>query len=134
MLEKDLIHHAQEMLLDGRLSYRKIAEQLGVSRSSIAKIAAARRKTIVVPKPLQISEDSWYQDEGQFTRCPGCGGMVHLPCRLCDVRAQCDQELELRRIARANTLRIAVRQILLDSLRRQNQRDEAHRLSQRKAG
>ena len=79
--------HAQEvqhLLDDGMISQRKIAKQVGLSRSTVASIAsgewtARQRLRTVKPEPFA-------QSTGPIERCPGCGGRVYMPCHLCRVR------------------------------------------------
>jgi hypothetical protein len=63
-----------------------------------------------------------------------CGGMVVLPCRLCEHRTKLNEKQALRRQARLYAQQIGVRLILIDSLRRERQRDANERLGPRKAG
>jgi hypothetical protein len=55
----------------------------GVSRGTVAAIARGER-----PDRDESPGDNEPLDEplGPPERCPGCGGMVHAPCRLCRTR------------------------------------------------
>jgi len=58
---------------------------VGVSRGTVSAIATGRRGEEV----RRQSNDDYAalgQPTGPVERCPGCGGMVEMPCRLC--RAQ----------------------------------------------
>ena len=68
-------HRAIGALLEaGELSQREIARRLRVNRKTVDK--AARRLSGPDASP------------GPKRRCPTCGGMVEMPCRLCEVRHQ----------------------------------------------
>lgn len=82
MLDPRLVNEVRRLLAEGRLSQRQIAHASGVSRASVGLIARGKRPNYA-PRPLQ---DDW-RPSGPACRCHGCGGMVYLPCRLCQVRA-----------------------------------------------
>jgi hypothetical protein len=85
MIAHAKVEQIRHLLNEGHLSQRKIARHLGVSRGTVDAIAQGRR-----------SEDSPYRREpsdglpsplGPPRRCPGCGGLVQMPCLLCHIRA-----------------------------------------------
>ena len=59
-----------ERLLEAGRSYRSIAKQAGVNRSTVAKLA---REQHAAELP-------------SYVRCPGCGGLVIMPCLACRLR------------------------------------------------
>lgn len=85
MLHVAVVREIRRLLDQGQLSQRSIAARLGVSRGVVGQIAAGTRglhgsgETIRMVKPAPI--------DALATRCPGCGGKVYAPCRLCRVRA-----------------------------------------------
>ena len=81
MLKPALVAEVRRLLAEGRLSQRAIARRLGVSRGSVLAIARGKRPDRPPAEPLD--EVRW---EGPPARCPGCGGMVFLPCRACATR------------------------------------------------
>lgn len=85
MLANTLVSEIRGLLADGGLSQRKIAQRAGVSRGTVNAIARGRRPDSTVRGP-QPPDDSIAPD-GLPRRCPGCGGMVQMPCLLCYVRA-----------------------------------------------
>jgi len=86
MIAPQMIDEVRRLLAEGRLSQRQIARATNVSRGTVGAIAAGRRpdyrssRRAVDEEPLQPT--------GPPRRCPGCGGMVYLPCRLCRARRQ----------------------------------------------
>jgi hypothetical protein len=67
------------------LSHRLIASAAGVCRGTVAAIAAGRGPN---GQPHGSGNGEEFQDPaGPFERCPGCGGMVNMPCRLCLARS-----------------------------------------------
>jgi hypothetical protein len=81
MIPPSVVKRIRRLLAEGRLSGREIARLTGVSRGSVTSIARGKRRE---PPPAPAKEVS----AGPLTRCPGCGGMVHMPCRLCRLRAR----------------------------------------------
>jgi len=75
----------RRMLAQGEFSQRKIAEQTGVSRGTIGAIALGRRPDY--DDRRQAVRGDFAAPAGPLRRCPGCGGMVLMPCLLCHVRA-----------------------------------------------
>lgn len=78
LLEKVL--EVKELLDKGTLSRRAIARLTGVSRGSVNAIANGERG-LVGAEPCEEVERSTTAE-----RCPGCGGMVFMPCVLCEAR------------------------------------------------
>jgi hypothetical protein len=74
----------RHMLVEGKLSQRKIAQQTGVSRGTVGAIALGRRPDYEDRR--QTTAGGFPSSSGPAQRCPGCGGMVQMPCLLCRVR------------------------------------------------
>lgn len=68
------IESAQRLLREG-ISHRQIADQLGVSRQTVAEISAGRLTTA-------MREQS---SAAVVTRCPTCGYLVTPPCLFCTI-------------------------------------------------
>ena len=85
MLPLALVEEIRRLLNEGRLSQRKIALQLGVSRGTISAIASGRRGI----HGREPSDDGSHFPQTDLVpeRCLGCGGMVYKPCLLCQTRA-----------------------------------------------
>ena len=83
MIAEEKIREAETMLACGTMSQRKIAKMTGLSRGTISMIANGTRtiqvKTIDPNMPPE-------QENGPMVRCPGCGGMVQMPCLLCHLK------------------------------------------------
>jgi len=71
------------LLADPTLSRREIARMTGISRTTIIAIATGRRQCIARE---EIDVNAETEESPPPARCPTCGGMVILPCRLCHVR------------------------------------------------
>lgn len=69
----------QRLLAAGELSQREIARKLGVSRGTVCAIANGHNV-------LERRERANAMFGGELVRCPGCGGLVYMPCLLCRVR------------------------------------------------
>ena len=84
MIAEEKIREAETMLARGTMSQRKIAKITGLSRGTIHMIANGTRTIQVkVIDPDMPPE----QVNGPKVRCPGCGGMVQMPCLLCYLKS-----------------------------------------------
>jgi len=82
MISAERIAHVRRLLeTEPELSQRDIALRTGVSRATVGLVASGRRRDHV-PRPIEEE-----RPKGPPARCPGCGGMVYHPCRLCRVRS-----------------------------------------------
>ena len=83
MISQLAVEQIQRLLAERRLSQRKIARTVGVSRGTVGSIAKGHRPRI------HRSEDALgdpCRPLGPPRRCRGCGGLVFMPCLLCRVR------------------------------------------------
>jgi hypothetical protein len=83
MISQGIVDQIVRLLADGRMSQRKIARAVGVSRGTIGAIAKGHRPRV------RRAEDRWgepIRPLGPPRRCGSCGGLVFMPCLLCRVR------------------------------------------------
>jgi len=73
MLDPAVVALVRTMRAEG-LSYRQIAERLGISRGSVAAIVNGRRR-----EPGDADKKPELVLSGLKTRCPGCGRAMYLP-------------------------------------------------------
>ncbi len=85
MLAEAVVEEIRSLLVAGGLSQRKIARRLGVSRGTVNAISLGRRADYAPPSPAE--GECFPFPEGVPRRCPGCGGMVQMPCLLCYIRS-----------------------------------------------
>jgi len=85
VLDPVLVDTVRRLLAEKKWSLRNIARMAGVSRGTVGAIAHGKRCDR--PRPAD-EEDLLAQPSGPLRRCPGCGGLVQMPCRLCRVRAR----------------------------------------------
>jgi hypothetical protein len=103
MLPIGKVREVERLLAEGRLSQRKIAHVLGISRGVVSLIARGLRPDY---EARQRDRDESAQQQGPIERCPGCGGRVYTPCRLCHVRKlQVNEKVTLDRLRRQARLR-----------------------------
>jgi transcriptional regulator with XRE-family HTH domain len=84
MLAPSMVGEIRRLLADDKLSQRKIARRTGVSRGTVAAIAAGRRPDY--ERLRAARQEDALEPTGPLMRCPQCGGKVYLPCRLCHAR------------------------------------------------
>jgi transcriptional regulator with XRE-family HTH domain len=121
MLAVTKVQEAQRLLAEGRLSQRRIAALIGISRSTLSGIAAGTRPDYDALRRARGDDE---EPLGPVERCPGCGGRVHMPCRLCRVRKIKHQEQQTRRVLRRQARQLAL-QRLLTAVREANQARDA---------
>jgi len=84
MLAPGLVAEVRRLLVERRLSQRKIARTTGVSRGTVNAIARGIRPDYETRRgPWQ---GHFVPPSGPLRRCPGCGGLVQMPCLVCYVR------------------------------------------------
>ncbi len=98
MIVQGKVREVERLLAGGSLSQRKIAKMLGISRAVVGAIAAGERPDYEAIR--QARQEDNPEPLGPLGRCPGCGGLVYSPCRLCRVRMIKDRERRLVREAR----------------------------------
>lgn len=76
MLARATVKHVKRLLAETNLPRREIARIAGVNRNTVDAIALGRRADRRPPEP----------DDRPPQWCRGCGAMVLMPCRLCQVR------------------------------------------------
>jgi transposase len=72
-------------LWNSGLSLRQASTKVGISRNTAEKIVAGEymcRNDDFVPES-KLKSRTARVNEAKLVRCPGCGGKVELPCRLC---------------------------------------------------
>jgi hypothetical protein len=96
MIAPHLVEQVQQLLGRGKLSHRKIARITGVSRGTIAAIASGKR--CIRPRTIVYWEDEPVVPDVPPQRCPDCGGMVFMPCRVCRTRKAMAASAALREL------------------------------------
>ncbi len=109
MLALEKIKEVERLLAQGTYSQRQISRLTGVSRATIGGIASGRRPDYEAMVREKQLED---QPPGPLARCPGCGGLVYTPCRLCRVRALKEKENQVLRNRRRAARRQALDRLL----------------------
>jgi hypothetical protein len=84
MIAHAVAREIHDLLAAGTLSQRKIAQRLGVSRGTVNAIALGRRPVRLIT--YDRDDDDFPSPAGPPRRCPTCGGMVLMPCLLCQLR------------------------------------------------
>jgi hypothetical protein len=87
MIAATLVDEIRRMLAEGRLSQRKIAQTMGVSRGTVNAIALGKRSHTSACHPRR-EDDGFTPPTGMHVRCPGCGGLTQMPCLLCYIRTR----------------------------------------------
>ena len=85
MLPLATVEEIGRLLAEGKLSQRKIAKKLGISRGTVGAIASGRRGLFGKEPDEDSPELCCF--EAPPERCRGCGALVYMPCVLCRTRA-----------------------------------------------
>jgi hypothetical protein len=93
MIVPEMVVEVRRLLAMGRMSQRQIARSTGISRATISAIASGKRPDY----QTRVRDDEPERPIGPPVRCPGCGGRVYIPCRLCRIRAVKRRELERKK-------------------------------------
>jgi len=105
----------RRLLALGNLSQRRIARIVGISRATVNAIARGNYHDRESREAARLREQPVF--EGPLARCPGCGGMVLMPCLACRVQQLKDREQAILRAARRKLREDATRQ-LIEAVRR----------------
>jgi transcriptional regulator with XRE-family HTH domain len=84
MLATKTVAEIRRLLAERTHSQREIARLTGVSRGSVGAVALGRRRD---GDERLAARDEVIEPLGPPVRCPGCGGLVYLPCVLCRARS-----------------------------------------------
>ena len=84
MIVTSVVDEIRRMLREGRLSQRRIAMQIGVSRGTVNAIAQGKRTCVAAGR--LANGNGFTPPSGAPKRCPGCGGKVQMPCLVCYIR------------------------------------------------
>lgn len=99
MLPLSVVLEIRRLLSETDLSQRAIAARLGVARDTVRAIASGRRSLEPRPAGRDRTPRRYYVKPVTVPqRCPECGGLVHMPCRLCRVREYQRRNERIRRL------------------------------------
>jgi transcriptional regulator with XRE-family HTH domain len=119
MLAPAKVDEAKRLVDEGKLSQRKIAKLLGMSRATVAAIASGKRPDYEARRRALAAEE---EPLGPIERCPTCGGRVYMPCRLCRVRRSLAREQRIAKMLRRRAREEAIHR-LLNAVARAARRD-----------
>ena len=85
MIAPAVVEEIRSLLTKGKLSQRAIARVTQVSRGTVGAIATGRRPDYETLRRSR-RDDTAPLPLGPRRRCPGCGGMVYMPCHACRIR------------------------------------------------
>jgi transcriptional regulator with XRE-family HTH domain len=99
MLPLTVALEIRRLLSAGELSQRAIALRMGVARDTVKAIASGQRSLEPrVPGLRRARRRFSTQPLTTPKRCPRCGGLVYMPCRLCRVREFQLRNEQIRRL------------------------------------
>lgn len=85
MIALEKVLEVRRLLDEGKLSRRKIARLTGVSRGTVNAIANGERG-LFGATAADAADRLTPQRTTIASRCPGCGGLVYLPCVYCQAQ------------------------------------------------
>jgi transcriptional regulator with XRE-family HTH domain len=89
------------MLLAAGLSQTQISRRIGLSRRTIARIAAQGRRRLTA-EDIHDDRPAGF-DRECLNRCGGCGSRIYLwPCLVCELRAKGEAREETRRLVKSS--------------------------------
>ena len=103
MIRSSVVVEIQRLLRAGRLSQRKIACQVGVSRGTVGAIVHQKRPDYEARRRRQEAEFEF--PTGPAMRCKDCGAMTQMPCLACRVRALRERQRSANRARRSRDRR-----------------------------
>ncbi len=103
MIATTLVDEIRRMLHEGRLSQRKIAVRLSVSRGTVNAVARGKRPDYSARRRRE--DDGFTPPMGIPVRCSGCGGLVQMPCLLCYIRITMKSKKAARQNLRSRSCR-----------------------------
>ena len=118
------IKEAERLLAEGKLSHRKIALAVGISRATVGAIATGKRPDY---ESRRLEQANQVEPVGPLERCPGCGGLVHTPCRLCRLRQARALEQEVARACRQRAREKALKRLLAAVWKASQERETAEK-------
>ena len=86
MIAFAVIRKVKLLLAAGELSQRAIARHTRISRGTVGGVATGKRpdyEALAAAGSMQPAA----RPDGPAERCPGCGGLVYMPCRVCAARS-----------------------------------------------
>lgn len=98
MLALEKVLEVKRLLDEGNLSRRAIAAQTGASRGTVNAIANGERG-LHGRRQEDLEDDGLPRLSTVAERCPGCGGLVFMPCVLCEARLYTEMLTAPRRVA-----------------------------------
>jgi hypothetical protein len=96
MLSITVVNKIDDLLREGQLSHRKIAEQMGVSRSIVSAISRGSRG---IYGKDEAGKYSPLTPASPPVRCPRCGYRVYMPCLICMVRQKHERQMLMQLLA-----------------------------------
>lgn len=123
MLALAKVKEVKRLLAEGKLSQRRIAKAIGVSRATVSGIASGKRPDYE-PRMRARADVEEVERLGPIARCPSCGGRIYMPCRLCRLRKMKAREETRLRAMRRRARQQAIER-LISAVRKANHAPEA---------
>lgn len=85
MIKKTQIDEILRLLNEGKISQRKIALRIGVSRTAVKAVflKTVHKSSVCEEKRKR---DMIIHPSGKPIRCPHCGSLVKMPCLACQLK------------------------------------------------
>ena len=97
MIALEKFEKAERLLALDKLSLRRIATMVGISRATVSAIAKGEYQIREVQKHAR---EDCFLPSGPVARCTTCGGLVQIPCLACRVEKLKELERQMLRTVR----------------------------------
>ncbi|HEY2881081.1 MAG TPA: hypothetical protein VGJ15_01580 [Pirellulales bacterium] len=115
MLSPEKVELVRQLLARGNMSQREMARFLNINRGTIRSIASGKRFNY---QERQSADEETTNYMVPAVRCPGCGGMVYTPCRVCRLRARQVLVRRLQQLRRSDAARAMIEHRRVEPRRR----------------
>ena len=83
-LTLEMLREIPRLAATGQWSQRRLARFFGIARDTVKNVLEGKYQAH--QQEREANDHLLFDQVDPPHRCPGCGGLVHLPCHLCHIR------------------------------------------------